>query len=218
VRSFSRPADGHPRGGDRAAARFDEALLFHLADGAGHGARGAAVWEPCERALELAWGELKPGLPGLRALAARLNRSLHDAGASACLVAGTLDARGSLRFASLGWGTHALVVTDQGPWRPAQPVGACGLKLGWLAPRAWEAQERAFVIHEVPAVRRLVLISDGLLEDDHRDPEATWAHLGELCAGVAEAEPDAVLPWLLERDPGNGDDLTVVHVELARPG
>jgi hypothetical protein len=198
--------------------RLDEVLLFHLADGAGHGARGAAVWEPCREAFEAAWECLRPGAAELRALAVGLNHSLHASGGSACLVAGQLDPRGSLRFAALGWGTHALVVTEEGPWRPPQPVGACGLKVGWLSPSAWEAQPGAFVVHEVPAVRRLVLISDGLLEDDHRDPEATWTHLAELCAGVAQAEPEQVLPWLLEQDPGNGDDLTVVHIEVTRPG
>ncbi|MEZ6186340.1 MAG: hypothetical protein R3F62_15195 [Planctomycetota bacterium] len=132
-----------------------------------------------------------------------------------CLSAGRWSLDGALQVATCGYGVHALVHTTDGPsWGPAEAL--FGLKLGWFGPARRRELPRGLVVRSLTGVRRLALLSDGLLPDDHRDPVGTLAALEGLQRRLGEGSFEAALPALfaLAPDPRE-DDATALVLEPA---
>lgn len=188
--------------------------FFHVADAAGHGAEGEAVWQRHAAAFQAAWGALiaSPGdLGDLRAFGRALNSMFHPSDA-VCLAVGALTEHGGLRVANFGFGVHVLASGASGPTWADDPASLFGLKLGWLDAERWEATPRAFVATEATGIRRVMLITDGFLGEDHRDPTATLdevRRLGEACAALPLEDAASRVTEL----PHDGDDATVLVVE-----
>ena len=133
-------------------------------------------------------------------------------GAHLALAVGALGHDGRLRFGVCGYGVHVL---------PSGPLGACesgdeepgfGLKLGWLSTEEWSGCARGFVGRELYGVSRVVVLSDGFLGEDHRDPQRTLrdvAALGRDCA-LRRARGAVDLVRAL---PHANDDATVLALE-----
>ena len=88
-----------------------------------------------------------------------------------------------------------------------------GLKLGWLAPDAWNRASRAGVVNHAQPVTRVIVMTDGFLPDDHRDVYATLEkvrRLGEVCERLCR---DEVIPHVLEACAHGHDDATLLVIE-----
>lgn len=121
-----------------------------------------------------------------------------------------------MTLANFGYGTHALVRTARGPWW-TEAESLFGLKLGWLA-GGRAGIERGFVCNQIDDVERVVLLSDGLLEDDHRDPHGTLAGLAALNRRSCLLPFEQVAATALATAPSPPeDDLTVVVIERGVP-
>ena len=190
-------------------------LFFCLADAAGHGQRGAALWDRHGEAFDGAWAHFTQGTSAveerLLTFAETLEAPFRAASDSACVILGTWT-ESELVFASFGYGNHALVRTETGPWW-AEAEKLFGLKLGWL-PGGRRELPRGCVVTALGSVDRLCLLTDGLLEDDHRDPVGTLAGLEALNRELSGLAFEDVMPSLLATAPSPlADDLAVVVLE-----
>mgnify|MGYP001307795402 CR=1 FL=1 len=123
------------------------------------------------------------------------------------------DPSPALHVVTWGWGVHALIETARGPWWP--PIEErVGLKLGWVHPREWERTPRACPIATVRDVRRVLLLTDGFLGDDHRDPQATLETLRAIGEETARRGEEEALEWLVAAHPPGEDDATAVVVTV----
>jgi len=214
-----RPHDGAARGGDmvRVATGAGAALYFALADAAGHGAVGAGLWARHGAFFADLWDSFLAG-GGPEAVVDPLDARLVASGCDGdtlCLTLGRWEPDGRLEFVTCGFGTHALVRTARGPWW-TEPARLFGLKLGWLGPAERKSLGRGLVCHLVEGVDRVVLLTDGVLVDDHRDPERTLAGLAAMNRRCAALGFEQVLSAVLEGAPDPcPDDLTALVVEPA---
>jgi len=220
VCAYSRPYGGGSRGGDRFRLELgpEGQLCFFMADATGHGEQAAAFWDAYAVDLEPLWRAFVDERQDLEALGRGFNEALcaHkiDAVASQlCMLLGAARPGGALTWANFGYGVHLLPVDADGVWW-AEPSRLFGLKLGWIRGEAWLATERALVSNALTDVRRIVLLTDGFLEDDYRDPLATLAGLrvlGERVASLSLAEADEHLRAI----PHEEDDASLVIVDRA---
>jgi len=217
ARWTSRPWAGEAPGGDRFVLELsaEGGLCFAVADAAGHGARGNALWERHAAVFAAGWRAFVDGA-GFPELFDPLDASLCEVlEHSLCLTAGRWSPGGALELATCGYGTHALVTTAAGPWW-TEAEQLFGLKLGWFGPERRRELPRGLVRNELVGVERVILLSDGLLPDDHRDPEATLSRLEAANARCASLPPAEVISSLLEEAPTPPeDDQTVVVLERA---
>lgn len=221
VRFAFEPHAGERPGGDRFVVerRADGALCFAVADATGHGAWGAAFWEHHRATFDGLWARWLAGDLDLRGFARAFNEALRapgplDAARSyLCLALGALSPGGALEWANFGWGTHVLPSGDAGPWWRDDPAALFGLKLGWLDGPSWDRLPRAFVAHRVEGVRRVALLTDAFLGDDHADPAATLRLVRDLGARVAALPAADVVPEVLAL-PHADDDATVLSIEV----
>lgn len=200
-----------PASGDRLELAVDGrgALRGWLADAAGHGEVGEAFWRDHGGPIAAAWGAHPHDLRGL---GRALNAHCHAAGYLA-LLAFSWRVDGALSLVTWGWGVHALVETAAGPWWPSFGERV-GLKLGWLPPADWETAPRACPVHQIEGARRVLLLTDGFLGDDHRDPTATYETLRRIGETTAALPLEEVIPWLLSNHPPDEDDATVAAIAL----
>lgn len=224
--SWTRGAGGGVESGDRLRLELDPggALRGFLADASGHGAQGEAFWVGQGDLVLGAWSAhlaRSPGPEALRELGRELNAGLYTAaletpGAGSpylALLALAWLPGGALHLVTWGWGVHALVETAGGTWWP--PVEErVGLKLGWLGPAAWERTSRACPLARLEGARRVLLLSDGFLGDDHRDPAATLELLREIGRETAGRAPEAAIEWLRATHPPDEDDATAAVIEV----
>lgn len=208
--TFFRPS-GAPAGGDRFGLREGGggALEFFHADAAGHGAIGARFWTEHRTAFDRIWAG--GGCPA--DLASDLNDALVGRSAHLCLTLGRWEPDGALEFGVFGYGNHAIVRTPVGPWRPAGR--AIGLKLGWFESARWPPDAR--IVHRVPDARRIVLLCDGFLGDDHRDPPATLALVDSLAERVGDRPAPEVADIVLAAGCVSGDDLSLLVLDRVAP-
>lgn len=213
VRAYARPHGGRPHGGDRLAVQATAAgLVFAVADAAGHGPAGQQFWDRWETALAARWRTLCAGpceIEDLHRFARDVNDELHDAGDHLALAVGALGPHGRLRHAVCGYGVHVLASARGSRIGPPPSAAAFGLKLGWFATPEWDGTGRAFVGHERPGVRQVVVLTDGFLGEDHRDVARTLRELGELGATCARLDAGAALDHVRAL-PHGGDDATVL--------
>lgn len=220
VASYSRPFGGEERGGDRFEVALHpegKHLLYYLADAAGHGEMGAAFWEAHGARTSELWGELvvaKPGLEALRRFTTALNAHLNPE-AHLCLTVGALSADGVLRFTTCGFGAHTVPIADGRAWWSEDPGHLFGLKLGWVDPPRWAVLPRARVENEVEGVTRVLLFSDGFLEDDHADPVGALERVGAL-GDASATESQAMVVARFQAIPHDHDDAALVVID--RPG
>lgn len=220
VRFAFEPHAGERPGGDRFVVerRVDGALCFAVADATGHGAWGAAFWARHRATFDDGWSRWLAGEIDLRGFARAFNEALRapgplDAARSyLCLALGALSPDGALEWANFGWGTHVLPSGPGGPWWQDDPAALFGLKLGWLDGPSWDRLPRAFVLQRVERVRRVVLLTDAFLGDDHADPEATLALVRDLGVRVATLPAAEVVPAVLAL-PHADDDATVLAID-----
>lgn len=214
------PHRGGPLSGDRYGVRaVDGALLFYVADAAGHGERGHAVWREHGPSFEDAWRDLAHGpcgLAELRGFGRRINALLQPDD-SICLAAGLLEESGLLRFANFGYGVHVLPSGGRGAWWHEDPLGLFGLKLGWLDPVAWEDTRRAFIAHEVWDVDRIMVLTDGFFDEDHADVDETLSEIRRLGASCARLALDEAVARVAAR-PHSHDDATLLAIERTNSG
>ena len=141
------PYQGQAPGGDRfLLARSPTGdLCFVLADAAGHGTLGNALWLRHEATFLAAWRAFVAGC-SLADFVDPLDASLcaGEALDSVCLTVGRWQPSGALELSTCGYGTHALVRTAQGPWW-AEPEALFGLKLGWFGPERRRELPRGLV-------------------------------------------------------------------------
>jgi hypothetical protein len=195
VHAYARPYGAGTEGGDRVAASYvPGGVAFLLADMAHHGSRAAASWEKVEEQVERAWCRFlhaRGAMGAVEPFAHAVNDACYVSETHLCVTIGTLGVDGLLRAATHGFGVHLLPYGPTGlRWSPA-PETLFGLKLGWVPTHAWSGNARGFVGLQRSGIRDLVILSDGFLRDDHREPQETLRRveaLGHEMVGLSAAE------------------------------
>ena len=219
VSFVSDPAPASAVGGDvlMFESHPDGSLRFFIADMAGSGQFGHDNWELVAPAVRRAWDDLcasESSATNVQQFGEAVNAVAFEANTSLCAAAGRLSSE-RLEWAGWGWGAHILA-SLAGVASPLGPVEeAYGLKLGWLSSDDFTEVDSAFVWREMSAPTQVVLFTDGILGDDHRDAASTWAWIEDINHQIAGISGDAALALLLERSELRGDDVTAAVVNPA---
>ncbi len=221
---YFKPFQNALYGGDRfgCALTREGNLAWYIADATGHGEYGAKFWEQQAEIWNELWQQFlqKSNPPeAIYELARVFNEHLHQAILShstlqTCLGIGVWSPSGQLVFANFGYGTHILPQSSTNIWWMDQSDRIFGLKLGWLAPLQWANTPRAFILHEVLDIQRLILCTDSFLEDDYRDPQQTLSMVKNMSHTSQSLSFNAIIPYFLQHFPHEEDDTTLVVIEL----
>lgn len=183
---FFLPYEGATFGGDAfALVEKKQFCYFYIADATGHGEEGALFWKEIRFFFEELWTDFiqqEPTADVFQKFAEKLNVFLvSDATplpknkTQLCLTIGVFATDGTLDFIPFGYGTHLLAQGEV-----AYPVARrFGLKLGWFSNTQRASMQVPLVFH-FEAIKRIILMTDGGLGEDHLNPQATLDFLDEM--------------------------------------